>query len=87
MLSIGERLKTVASLVPRSDIVADIGTDHGYVPAFLVMEGKCRRAIASDIAEGPCGLHDLHRGHIHPGDKGDQQGEQEYERLVIKDLS
>ena len=54
MLRIGERLNTVTSMVPPCYTVADIGTDHGYVPAYLVLSGKCRRAIASDIAEGPC---------------------------------
>lgn len=54
MLRIGERLQTVASMVPACRTMADIGTDHGYVPAWLVLSGKCRRAIASDIAEGPC---------------------------------
>lgn len=54
MLHIGERLNTVASLVPTCHTVADIGTDHGYVPAYLVISKKCCRVIASDIAQGPC---------------------------------
>lgn len=54
MLQIGERLRTVASLVPPCHTMADIGTDHGYVPAWLALSGQCRRVIASDIAEGPC---------------------------------
>ena len=51
MLRIGERLQTVASMC---HTMADIGTDHGYVPACLALSGQCRRVIASDIAEGPC---------------------------------
>ena len=54
MFHIGERLKTVASMVPVCQTMADIGTDHGYVPAYLALSGQCRHAIASDIAEGPC---------------------------------
>lgn len=54
MLRIGERLTTVVSMVTPCHTVADIGTDHGYVPAYLILSGQCRRAIASDIAEGPC---------------------------------
>lgn len=54
MLSISERLRAVASLVPQSRTVADIGTDHGYLPSYLVLSGRCESAIASDIAEGPC---------------------------------
>ncbi|MBR4908524.1 MAG: SAM-dependent methyltransferase [Acidaminococcaceae bacterium] len=54
MLRISERLQTIAAMVPLGGAVADIGTDHGYVPAYLVLTGQCRYVIASDIAEGPC---------------------------------
>ena len=36
--------------------VADIGTDHGFVPIELVKEGICQRAIASDINIGPANI-------------------------------
>ena len=35
------------------DFVCDIGTDHGYLPAYLLSSGKCTRAIAADINEKP----------------------------------
>ena len=35
------------------DFVCDIGTDHGYLPAYLLKSGKCRRAIAADINSMP----------------------------------
>ena len=54
MLQIGERLNTAASMVPPCQTMADIGTDHGYLPAYLVLSGRCRKVIASDIAAGPC---------------------------------
>lgn len=47
------RLKMVADLVPKCDLVADIGTDHGYLPIYLVNKGVCESAIAADINEGP----------------------------------
>ncbi len=47
------RLKTIADLVPRGSIAGDVGSDHGYVPIYLVEEGICETAIASDINEGP----------------------------------
>ena len=48
-----ERLKTVAALVRPGSRVADIGTDHGYLPVYLVKEGICPRAIAADLRSGP----------------------------------
>lgn len=54
MLQLGERLYTAASMLPSCHTMADIGTDHGYLPAYLALSGLCRRVIASDIAEGPC---------------------------------
>lgn len=37
----------------KGDIVLDVGTDHALLPCYLVESGRCRRAIASDVAEGP----------------------------------
>lgn len=47
------RLKTIVSLVDKCNCVADIGTDHGYVPIELIKNSICIKAIASDINKGP----------------------------------
>lgn len=47
------RLLMTASLVPECGSIADIGTDHAYLPIFLIKKGICKRAIAADIKEGP----------------------------------
>ena len=47
------RLRMVAELVPPGSTVADIGTDHAWLPVYLVQQGISARVIASDIAEGP----------------------------------
>ena len=49
----GARLKTAADLVRLNSRVADIGTDHAYLPAYLVLSGRVVSAIACDIVQGP----------------------------------
>ena len=47
------RLTMTAALIPENAVVADIGTDHAYLPCFLVNNGMIPSAIASDVADGP----------------------------------
>ena len=47
------RLAMTAGLVPHGAAAADIGTDHAYLPVYLVREGVCSRVIAADVSEGP----------------------------------
>ena len=47
------RLSAVASLVKGGGIIADIGTDHGYLPIHLVQTGRVESAIAADIGREP----------------------------------
>ena len=51
-MEISKRLKIVSDMV-LFDTVADIGTDHGYVPIYLSQKGKIKKAIACDINKGP----------------------------------
>jgi len=50
---LSKRLEQVASMVTKGNIIADIGTDHGYVPIYLVEKGICPKAYAMDINQGP----------------------------------
>ncbi|GAA0718965.1 class I SAM-dependent methyltransferase [Clostridium malenominatum] len=52
-MDISIRLKTIASMIEYCTCCADIGTDHGYIPIYLIKNGVCKRAIASDINKGP----------------------------------
>lgn len=52
-MKLSKRLETIASLVPSGSVVADIGTDHGYIPIFLVSEGISPSAYAMDVRKGP----------------------------------
>lgn len=51
-MDISKRLQAVAGLVSHS-VIADIGTDHGYVPIFLHKKGKIKKAFACDVRKGP----------------------------------
>jgi tRNA (adenine22-N1)-methyltransferase len=47
------RLQAAASFVRRGSAVADVGTDHAWLPIYLLSRGIASRAVASDINEGP----------------------------------
>ena len=47
------RLNKLATMVDQDARIADIGTDHAYLPIELVKSGKVNFAIASDIGKGP----------------------------------
>lgn len=47
------RLLLIASFVPKCRCVCDVGTDHAFIPVYLVQKGVCEKAIAMDINEGP----------------------------------
>ncbi|GEM_PF-695289 len=60
-----ERLQILADMVSEVRCIADIGTDHGFLPIELVRTGKAHFAIAMDIASGP-----LERAKAHICDAG-----------------
>lgn len=47
------RLQLLADMVPAGSRLADVGTDHGYVPVWLMQRGRIAAAIASDIGAEP----------------------------------
>ena len=48
-----KRLLCIADLVRPGRRLADIGTDHAYLPVALVGSGKCPSALACDVRKGP----------------------------------
>lgn len=60
-MELSKRLQAIVSLVSPGECVADIGTDHGYVPIELIRRSICRRGVAMDIGTGPLARA---RGHI-----------------------
>ena len=47
------RLRAIADLVPPGSSFVDIGTDHAYLPTWLLLNGVIGHAIAADINQGP----------------------------------
>lgn len=47
------RLAALAIHVPAGSVLADIGTDHALLPVFLLKNGICPRAIATELNNGP----------------------------------
>lgn len=53
MVKLSKRLMAVASMVCQDQILADVGTDHGYIPIYLMEQSRIKGAIAMDIGKGP----------------------------------
>ncbi len=52
-LTLQPRLRAIADLVPDGARLADIGTDHGFIPVSLLLDDRIECAIASDIGAAP----------------------------------
>lgn len=84
-MELSNRLAAVAGFVQEGASVADIGTDHGYIPIYLVEQKIADRVIAADIHQGPlqradmhvagCGLSGRIETRLSDGLKGFQAGE------------
>ncbi len=84
-IELSERLSAVCSLVDRGCSVADIGTDHGFVPIYLIQNKIAVQAVAMDVNEGPLlraaehieeyGLGDLIETRLSDGAKELKEGE------------
>lgn len=76
-IRLSPRIQMVADMVPKQAVLCDVGTDYAYLPAWLVQNGRCPHAVASDLREGPLsraadtvektGLHDKISLRLAPG--------------------
>lgn len=84
-MELSKRLQAVADLVSDGLVVADVGTDHGYIPIYLIETKKTPKAFAMDVNKGPLlraeehirehGLHDLIETRLSDGVSALQPGE------------
>lgn len=50
MIRLSDRLQRIADDINAGETMADIGTDHGFLPVILAESGKCHRVIMADIS-------------------------------------
>lgn len=53
MIKLNERMNIIAEYIGFEEDIADIGTDHGYLPLFLIQQNPERKVIFTDVNEGP----------------------------------
>ncbi len=53
MITLSKRMQMLADMVTPGGVIADIGTDHGFLPIHLVEKAVCPSAIGMDVNEGP----------------------------------
>lgn len=59
-MELSKRLSAAAALVTPGKRIVDIGTDHAYIPIYLVEKKKCLSAVAMDVNVGPLGRAKAH---------------------------
>ena len=67
--TLGARLQKCADFVREGKKLADIGTDHGYVPVCLLQSGKIPFAVAVDVHKGPFRRREILNRHYSPSER------------------
>ncbi|MBQ2120494.1 MAG: SAM-dependent methyltransferase [Peptococcaceae bacterium] len=56
MIKLSQRLQAIADFVPQGARVADVGTDHGFLPCYLAQNNQAVKVYACDINAQPLAL-------------------------------
>ena len=72
-MGISKRLKLIADMVTPGYVTADIGTDHGFVPIYLLRENIAPRVIAVDISEGSLRKAEENAVYFHLADEPEEK--------------
>lgn len=52
-IKLSQRLQAIANFVPQNARLADIGSDHAFLPTYLVQQKKINYAVAGEVVQGP----------------------------------
>ena len=66
MIKLTPRLKTIADEIENGETMADIGTDHGFLPLYLWEMGVCPHVIMADISKGSLSKAEENCRSLHP---------------------
>lgn len=66
MIKLTPRLKTIADEIEKGETMADIGTDHGFLPLYLWEMGVCPHVIMADISKGSLSKAEENCRSLHP---------------------
>lgn len=66
-MELSPRLRSVAGLVPPGARFADVGTDHAYLPVWLLQQGIIEHALVSDLRPRSVGPSPKHRRPVRSG--------------------
>ncbi|GMA60032.1 class I SAM-dependent methyltransferase [Alicyclobacillus fastidiosus] len=53
LMTLSKRLQTIVDDIPKAEVLADIGTDHAFIPIHAIQVNRVERAIATDLRSGP----------------------------------
>lgn len=66
MIKLTPRLKTISDEIEKGETMADIGTDHGFLPVYLWESGICPKVIMADISRGSLSKAEDNCRRLHP---------------------